>query len=294
VDLTSLAAEFDAYVDDPGLADETRIADRARALDLIALIGELAQHRPRDRAVRNLLSRADAFATRLQEIDEQIYARLREAIRSGQLCGPSLRAELNRFTAYRPEQSDALHFTLDGLDVLWDGVLDVRHRPPPSFVLEPEMVHYWPTPVRVIFDLIDHAGIGPNDRFCDLGSGLGGVVLLVALLLGIPATGVEIDPAYCAFARERAGILQVPNAAFICADARTADYASATTFFLFTPFRGAVLAAVLARLRDAARRQPITVCSFGPITPTLFGQPWLRAVDPSMNHEFRLASFRSD
>ncbi|MEZ4616402.1 MAG: class I SAM-dependent methyltransferase [Caldilineaceae bacterium] len=108
-------------------------------------------------------------------------------------------------------------------------------------------------------------GWQPADCFYDLGSGLGQVVMLVQLLTGMAARGVEYDPAFVDFARRQAAILDLPAVRFVNADARIADYSDGTIFFLFTPFRGAMLRTVMTRLRDIAHDHPIRVGTFGPV-----------------------------
>ena len=63
------------------------------------------------------------------------------------------------------------------------------------------MVFYQPTPGRIIFELVERAALQKHDTFYDLGSGLGQVVILVSLLSGARAKGIEFDPAYCEYAR---------------------------------------------------------------------------------------------
>jgi SAM-dependent methyltransferase len=291
--LGSLAAELAAFEQDLALAEDTALHDRARALDLASLIGELADHRRADPAAQALHQRAQVLARQLCATDERLFSRFRQQIRAGSLTGPALRRELDRYTSYRPEHTAAIHLGYDGLDLLLDGILGVDAPPTPTEALDPEMVHYEATPARVILDLLDHAGLGPDDVFYDLGAGLGGVAILVALLAKVRVVGIEVDPAYCALARDRAASLGVQDVELVCADARVADYSAGTVFYLFTPFRGAIFDAVLARLRQEADQRPITIGSYGTVTRHLFAQEWLRTDDPAMAHDFRLAVFRS-
>lgn len=125
------------------------------------------------------------------------------------------------------------------------------------------MVHCEETPARTILDLMDQCVIGAQDVFYDLGSGLGQVVLLVHLLAGVKAKGVEFEPAFCEFARKQAAALGLTAVDFINTNARNADYSDGTVFFLFTPFRGQILHDVLERLEQAARQRQIRLCTFG-------------------------------
>lgn len=118
--------------------------------------------------------------------------------------------------------------------------------PEATVTLEPEMVCYQKTPAHLILEATRY--LEPSDVFVDLGSGLGQPSILVNLLTGIPAMGVEIDPAYHAYAVRAAEILELADVTFINADAREADLSKGTVFFLYTPFRGNVLQTVLQRL----------------------------------------------
>jgi hypothetical protein len=61
-------------------------------------------------------------------------------------------------------------------------------------------------------------------------------------------------------------------------DAREADYTDGTFFFLYTPFTGRILQAVLARLETEARTRSITIAAYGACTSDVARQPWLRPV----------------
>jgi SAM-dependent methyltransferase len=155
------------------------------------------------------------------------------------------------------------------------------------------MVHLEPTPARAILDMVDRLHLTKDDVFYDLGSGLGQVVILVRLLTGVRAVGIEVEPSYCEVARDRAWVLGLSGVTFVNEDARQADYAEGTVFYLFTPFMGNMLQAVLDRLCTEARKRPLRVCTYGPCTPHVARQPWLRSADANADHEFKLAIFRS-
>ena len=131
------------------------------------------------------------------------------------------------------------------------------------------------------------------NRFYDLGAGLGRVAILVRLLVEIGVTGVEIEPAYCRHARRQAAQLGLSNLDFIQADARVVDYSDGTVFFMFTPFTGSVLRAVLARLEALARRRPIRLCTYGNCTFPINRRSWVRRVGPATPHQYKLAIFES-
>jgi SAM-dependent methyltransferase len=229
---------------------------------------------------------------RLEPIDRTLFARFRAKIRAGGLRGPALRRECDRFTTYRPDQPAPLHLGYDGLDVLLDGALRVEPLPATE-ELPPELVHFEPTPARVILDLVDHADLAPGEVIYDLGSGDGRVAILIYLLTGQAVRGIEIQPQLAAYADGVAAGLGATGVSFLRADARDLTYDDGTVFYLFTPFRDAALDAVLARLRDVARRRSIVVCSYGSCTRRIAASDWLRLEDPDRGHDFRLAIFRS-
>jgi hypothetical protein len=104
---------------------------------------------------------------------------------------------------------------------------------------------------------------------------------------------VEIEPAYCDYARGSALGLNVTRAEFVEADAREASLASGTVFFLFTPFRGAMLGQVLERLSREGRERPIRVCTYGPCTAEIARASWLRPAVGSVLGEDELVVFAS-
>lgn len=116
-----------------------------------------------------------------------------------------------------------------------------------------------------------------DDVLVDLGSGLGKVVLLASLLTGATARGIELQEPLVHRARDAARRLGVA-ASFTVGDAREAPVGDGTVFYLYAPFTGPVLAAVLERLQAVARERAIVVCALGIELPRV---AWLvpRAVD---------------
>jgi SAM-dependent methyltransferase len=101
-----------------------------------------------------------------------------------------------------------------------------------------------------------------DDVLVDLGAGLGKVVLLAALLTGATARGIELQPALVDRARACAARLEI-DVRFTVGDVRDACLDDGTAFFLYLPFTGPVLSAVLERLRAVAERKAIVVCALG-------------------------------
>jgi SAM-dependent methyltransferase len=140
----------------------------------------------------------------------------------------------------------------DSLDVLIAALLNDGAPGEPTVALEPQMVAYQPTPARVIVELLERAQLTRQDTFYDLGAGLGHVCVLASVLSEARVKGVEIEPAYCDYARQMAMRVGA-RVEILEGDARRVPFEDGTVFFLFTPFRGELLRAVLQRLPRQAR-----------------------------------------
>jgi hypothetical protein len=206
---------------------------------------------------------------RLEAVNDALVCRLRARIQAGRFTRAGLRRALRRLAG-----NDGY----DTLDELLDRLLCTDELEPEQREREPEMVFYQPTPARVILDLAEE--ISPDEVFYDLGSGLGHVVVLVALLTGARAHGIEFEPSYHAYATSSAASLGLTNAHFSNADVREADLAGGTLYFMYTPFRGAMLAIILKRLEAEAPRR---LATYGPCTADVAAAGWrlLKAGEPS-------------
>jgi hypothetical protein len=60
-------------------------------------------------------------------------------------------------------------------------------------------------------------------------------------------------------------------------DEHDADLSSGTVFYLYSPFKGAILADVLSALRRESLCRPIKICSLGPCTHGVSNETWLKA-----------------
>jgi hypothetical protein len=248
-------------------------AEAAEALEIHALdrLEILAAQGCDAGGLEPLRTRAVDLRARLEAAQLRTLGRLRARIRAGRYTRPGLRRLLERHggTAGAPG-------TYDGMDLLLQGLLGHGEPAEPRAALEAGMVAYQPTPARAILDLVDRAAIGPGDLLVDLGSGLGQVALLSALLCGARARGVELEPAYVDCARRCAAGLNLHGVEFIQADAREAPLDGGSVYYLFTPFRGPLLGAVLGRLGAEARQRPIKLCTYGPCTEMVSTQTWLK------------------
>jgi hypothetical protein len=259
------------------LDEPARLRERLDALDRLELcrFDEHEQHR------------ADAVRASFEIIDATLYQRLRDAIRRGEgahALSPWLHAAGD---ADRTMAADGY----DYLDEWLDGVLRIEQPDDTAIEQPPEMVFYQPTPARHIFDLIVRARLNADDVFVDLGSGLGHVPLTVAICSGARCIGIEREAAYADRFRRSAEALGLARASSVVADARTADLAAGTVFYLYTPFTGAVMRAVLDRLQGEARQREIRIATYGPCTSVVASEPWLEAM--AAPDTGRIALFRS-
>lgn len=295
--IESLRARF-AALEHAACYEPEQFQARAEVIDAIAF--EIIDHidwLPADPqaapAVHALRREAEQLQQRLEAVDAQLFHHLRTLIRGG--CrGVALQQTIEQYLG--GPIADAYGKAVVGYDHLDrfvnglfgnDAVPEARREP------EAEMVLYQQTPARIMFEVIHRAQLGPQDVFYDLGCGLGHIPLLVHLLSGARARGVEFEPAFCEHAQACAAALGLTEVMFRNEDARYADYAEGTVFFLYTPFEGAMLLEVLGRLETRARRGPIRLATYGPCTFTVAKQAWLSPPTPAEPGGFRLAIFQS-
>jgi SAM-dependent methyltransferase len=161
-------------------------------------------------------------------------------------------------------------------DAWVDGQLGFPPPPPDVADLPRGAVPYLPCGVEEIVELVREVPLGEDDHFVDLGSGVGRAAILAHLLSGATASGVEIQEPLVARARQRCAELELTAVSFVCANAAdvTDDALDGSVFFLYAPFNGALLTAVLARLEAVARKRsrPIVVCT---VDLELHDVPWL-------------------
>ena len=234
-----------------------------------------------------LRHRARAIYTKFESVNSRLYEGIRRNIQRG--------AGGSRLREWMPDWNGAANLMnrsgYDYLDELIRGVLQFEEPSAEAVQLESEMVPYQPTPARHIFDFIGRAALTERDFLIDLGSGLGHVTLMASICSSANCTGIELEPAYVECARKSARSLNLKNMRFVQGDARAADLSDGTVFYLYTPFTGTILRDVLNLLRDEAVRRDIRICTFGPCTPAVAEEQWLRVIG-TLETE-RLAVFRS-
>jgi hypothetical protein len=261
--------ERDHSLDEPG-----RLRRRIEALDQLdawLVHGESA------RLIEvGIYRRAKAIHGKLEAVNSELYQAIGREIQRG--------ADRNFLFQYLSESgSDRVSDGLlsregyDYLDELIGGVLQLQEPVAGAAHLEAEMVPYQPTPAQHIFDLISRTALTERDVLVDLGSGLGHVPLLTAICTPARSIGIELESAYVDCARRSAEALNLNNVAFIQQDARAADLSEGTAFYLYTPFTGTILRAVLDSLRQESASREIRICTFGPCAPTVAEERWLEA-----------------
>jgi len=219
------------------------------------------------------VQRAVTMRARLDAANVAVYDAIREEIRQGYAADVRQWLHTQRETEVpRPGLS------YDSLDEIVSGLLQLRVPQMELPELEEEMVFYQPTPARHILDLIESLALCETDRLVDFGAGMGHVPLLASMLTGCESAGIEVQAAYVAAAQQCAANLGLERARFLEQDAREADLGWGTVFYLYTPFRGSMLAGVLQRLGDESRMRPIRIASLGPCTAEIAAQPWTRPV----------------
>ena len=178
----------------------------------------------------------------------------------------------------------------DCLDTFINGLLHSRPPPSETRAREPGMVWFQKTPARIVFEMVEKARFTDADVFYDVGSGLGQVAILAHLLSGVAARGIEFEPAFCEHARACAADLDLPDVEFLQADAREADYSRGTVYFMYTPFEGTMLDEVLGKMRRDAK-PGFRLFTFGPCTPQVGRQDWLKSVGQTGQDIHSLGAF---
>jgi precorrin-6B methylase 2 len=262
-----------SFGDAQNLFEPEQLMFRLRVLDeLDAMIGGMDASGLESGADFGLMAHAEGLRGQLEEANEKVYRAAHDEIAR---CGHS--ALLNRWLSeIRVDEATSAGLGFDPLDEILSGVLQLREPDDTRVLLSQEMRAYQPTPARHILDLITRCGLSSEDILVDLGSGLGHVPLMVGILTGAGALGVEVQPNHAASAQRAAEHLHLEHVRFVAEDARTADISSGTVFYLFTPFDGSILTEVLDRLWTESRKRPIKICSLGPCTRALQAQRWLR------------------
>jgi Methyltransferase domain len=251
-----------------------RLRQRIEALDRLEIY--LAPGESSRLIEPEIYERANAIYGKLEAVNAELYGTIRRDIQRG--AGREILFQYlpetgrNRGAGGRTSGEG-----YDYLDELIGGVLQLERPGAGVAKLDAEMVRFQPTPARPIFELIGCTALTERDVLVDIGSGLGHVSLLTAICTDARVIGIELEAAYVDCARRSAEALNLNNVTFIQQDAREADLSRGTVFYLYTPFTGSILRAVLDSLLKEAASREIRVCTFGPCTPIIAEQRWLQA-----------------
>lgn len=292
-----IQSDIKAIEENSALREETNFDSRVEAIDYLEfnvidrIEGLLHTVNPPEELV-TLKQDAERVKRQLEDVDDTLFQRLRADIRGGGCTGTALRSRINEYVG-RDAGGSPRHDEIgyDSLDLFINGLLLSQAVPLETKAREPEMVAYQQTPARIIFELVEQAHLTREDVFYDMGSGLGQVPILVHLLTGAAAKGIEFEPDYCDYARACAADLNLSGVEFINADARTADYSDGTVFFMYTPFAGSILQDVLEKLRGESQKRRIRLFTYGPCTPQVSRQSWLKCVDQNGDDLYKLGIF---
>ena len=282
------------------LREENNFEKRMEAIDFIEfhvigwIDGELLLKTDQSAQLLPLKCRAEKLKTELEEIDHKLFKKLREIIKAARYAGEEFKKLVNEYVDFNLTDDEHQEEPgYDNLDLFINGLFPPLTTPEQTKELEPEMVFYQKTPARIVFELVEKCHFKKEDVFFDLGSGLGQVAILVNLLAGIKARGVEFEPAFCDYAKDFAAAFNLVNVEFINADARKADYSEGTVFFMYTPFSGEMLQEVLVILKRESLSRKIKIITYGPCTNDVALQNWLNCVRPEDTHLYKLAVFTS-
>ncbi|WP_130619212.1 hypothetical protein [Dyella amyloliquefaciens] len=270
-------ALIDALERDRSLEPPGALRERIRAIEWLE---EWLEDAPESDPLHE---RAKALLARLFGAQRQLCETIRTEIRRG--------IGMQALRHWSPGGDIDAAEGYDHLDALIGDVLAFDEPADGIAPLEPGMVFYQPTPVRHIFDLVERAGLTDGDVLVDLGSGLGHVPMLVAILSGAHCVGIERERIYARLAQRCAESLHLDRVTFEAKDVRDADLSRGTVFYLYTPFTGAILRGVLDALRRESERRSIRIITFGPCTSVVESEAWLTAVGPSEAN--RIAVFRA-
>jgi len=297
--ISEIQSDIQAIQVNKALYKESNFNIRTEALDfldfhIIDRIEGLIQEQGLKDELELLRILANKVKLELEKIDINLFQQLREQIRiatNKEIIFREIIFKYFGFFIIDIGQSDKTGY--DNLDIFINELFSNQIIPEPTKEREEEMVFYQKTPVRIIFEMLAVAKIKQDDVFFDLGSGLSQVAILVNLISGVSATGIEYEPSYCKYAKESVSQLDLSNVNFINEDARNSDYSEGTIFFLYTPFEGKILQDVMNFLQEVAQKRAIRVFTYGSCSMLIAKLSWLNCETGKANNEYRLYEFSS-
>jgi hypothetical protein len=215
-----IQSEIEFIARSEALYEEVNFSDRVEAIDFIEFdiierIEGLLLTEDQAQELTALKQQAEMVKNQLEEINKNLFQKLRANIRSGHCTGTELRHHLAEYAGCDSTERGQDDIGYDSLDAFFCSLLLIEGTPVETKERQPEMVFYQPTPARIVLELVEKASLKKEDVFYDVGSGLGQVSMLVNLLSGVRAKGVEFEPAYCDYARRCAKELNLSRVEFI-------------------------------------------------------------------------------
>ncbi|MGF7042109.1 class I SAM-dependent methyltransferase [Mucilaginibacter lappiensis] len=294
-----MQSHIEAIEKNAAFYEEKNFDKRIEIIDLIEFqiidqIEELLRKTDQPDELTLLKYRAEKIKSELEEIDINLFQRLQAKIKTEGYTGKGFKNLINEYVDFNWDPNNYQEeIGYDNLDIFINGLSPFQTMPEQTKDLEPEMVYYQKTPARIVFELVEKVHFTKEDVFFDLGSGLGQVAILVNLLAGVTAKGIEFEPTFCDYAKACAAELNLSNVSFINVDARKADYSEGTVFFMFTPFKGEILQEVLAVLKKESLLRKIKIITYGPCTAQVALQSWLDFAAPKDDNIYKLGVFTS-
>ena len=230
------------------LTTSADVGDRAFAASVLSIRGHLDDS-----------ERIGALYERLRGRSRSHHEEDRRRIREGTLDREAFKARL-------------LATPLATRDHVLEEILDIAYPPLVEPPQRPDAIPYCPSGLAEIQFMLANAGLGPRSTFVDLGSGLGKVPMLVALLTGARAYGVELDPDLVHRARSAAHALGLDSVRFIEGDIRNVPLPPADVYYMYIPLTDS--APVVERLMSCAADRRMLLFSQA---LNLTKHPWLRA-----------------
>ena len=221
-DLSKLERDLAALERDSTLLDNDNLAARFEALKVLDFLGEAYAIQGGDPHSAVGLRRVRALQGSLGTRNQALIGKLRTGVRTGTFTSGQLWRLLESNCRYRRGDTACMHWGAEAADALAAGLFGSDCVPQPWDGSDVEMIHYESTPVSAVLELVDRVPLTSGDRFVDIGSGLGQVVLLVHLLTCVEAAGLEVVPAYVEQARGEADELGLDGVSFSEGDARVA------------------------------------------------------------------------
>jgi hypothetical protein len=74
---------------------------------------------------------------------------------------------------------------------------------------------------------------------------------------------------------------------------RQADLAEGTVFFMYTPFTGNILLAVLEQLQQEAQTRPFVLVTYGPCTQYILQEDWVKPISDQTLRDRDIAIFKT-